>query len=94
MSKSFRNDCDQDFNNRDKPKWEDHDFAAICLTGNGAWMGLYEPRKPFYSDEWKGKEVTICHGQGEFLKWGNCVKCSELESMFELRPCFDGWSVV
>lgn len=82
----FRNDCNQDFKNREKPSWSDHDFPAICLSGNGAWFGLYEAIKPYYHDEWKGREVTIRNDQGEFLKWGDCVPCKKLDSMFEIRP--------
>ncbi|UTZ44527.1 hypothetical protein [Vibrio campbellii] len=69
-----------------KPKWSDHDFAAICLTGNGDWFGLYEAVKPCYSDEWKGQEVTIAHGQGEFIKHGNITNLINIEQYYEVRP--------
>lgn len=69
-----------------KPKWDEHKFAAICLTGNGDWFGLYEAVKPFYSNEWKGQEVTIAHGQGEFIKHSNITNLINIEQYYEVRP--------
>lgn len=79
------NKCDQNFTNRDKPDWDDHDYPAICLGGNSNWYGLHEPIKPYYSEQWKGKEVTLLREQGDFLKYGEKTS-PDIEDMFEVRP--------
>lgn len=70
-----------------KPKWEDHEYPAICLTDTGAWFGLHEAKKPFYNEEWKGKVVTIANGQGTFLKFCDCMsEITDIEECYEVRP--------
>lgn len=78
------NNCPQDFNNREKPLWSDHDYPAICICGDGNWFGLHDPVKPPYSDEWKGKEVHILREKGGFLKYGKSI--DDIENGFEVRP--------
>lgn len=72
-----------------KPKWDEHNYAAICLTGNGDWFGLHEAKKPFYNNEWKGQEVTIARGQGEFIKHSEISNLLDIEQHYEARPVVD-----
>lgn len=70
----------------DKPNWNEHDFEAICLTGNGDWFGLNEAIKPHYFHGWKGQEVTIESGQGAFIRHGNITDLINIEQYYEVRP--------
>lgn len=80
------NNCSQKFENRDKPDWSDHDYPAICMCGSANWFGLHEPIKPFYSEQWKGKEVTLLRGQADFLKYGENPNGEDIETFYEVRP--------
>tara|TARA_Y100000588_G_scaffold127589_1_gene139813 strand:+ start:1148 stop:1393 length:246 start_codon:yes stop_codon:yes gene_type:complete len=69
-----------------KPKWDEHNYAAICLTGDGDWFGLHEAKKPAYSHEWKGQEVTIAKDQGDFIKRSEITNLLDIEQHYEVRP--------
>lgn len=90
MRDSFKsqkaNNCNKSFYCKDKPLWSDHDFPAICMCGGGNWFGLHEAVKPFYSEQWKGKEVTLLRGQAEFLKHGENTGNEDIENLYEVRP--------
>lgn len=81
----MKNNCSQKPDDFSKPSWDEHDFPAICISGSGNWYGLLEAKKPFYTDEWKGKEVYLPAGTCQFLKYGE-ANGSDIEDMFEIRP--------
>lgn len=80
------NNCDQSFNNLDKPSWDEHDYPAICMCSNSNWFGLREAKKPPYSQEWKGKAVHLLSGKADFLKYGKCEWPTDIEDLYEVRP--------
>lgn len=82
------NNCNKDFSDRNKPKWEEHNYLAICFC-DGRWFGLHKPVKPFYSEQWKGKVMTLLREQGDFLKYGDQGDIEDIENMFEVRPGAD-----
>lgn len=82
------NNCSQEFMNDDKPRWDEHDYAAICMCGNSNWFGLHEPVKPFYSEGWKDKEVNLLREQADFLKYGHNPDGVDIETLYEVRPTY------
>lgn len=82
--------CRREISSSDKPKWSDHNYPAICMCGSYNWFGLHEAVKPFYSDEWKGKEVTLLRGQSGFIKRGKNPSNKDIEGFYEVRPEHSG----
>ena len=72
--------------NRDKPRWDEHDYVAICMCGDSNWFGLHEVLKPNYCEGWKGKEVSLLREQADFLKYGNNPDNVDIETLYEVRP--------
>lgn len=72
--------------NHYKPKWDEHSYAAICMSGDSKWYGLHDAVKPFYNEEWKGKEVTLLRSQADFLKHGENPNNVDIELFYEVRP--------
>ena len=83
---STSSNCNKSFDCKTKPSWDDHDFPAICMCGNSNWFGLYEAIKPHYSEQWKGKEVTLLASQATFLKFGENPYNKDIETFYEVRP--------